>query len=113
MGIGLFIFGTVIGLINVVVRDLAMFPELYGKIAFLSIVIAGLLTIGIGFVFPKKHFIKRNRPDLRTDKLGYAPAAVELPSAERSVDDLVMPHSNNELITEPASVTDRTTRRLG
>ena len=61
MGIGLFMFGTVIGLANIVVRDLALFPELYGKILFLTMVIVGLLTIGIGFVFPKKQFIKKER----------------------------------------------------
>ncbi len=106
IGIGLFIFGTGLGLANVIIRDLGLFPEIYGKMAFLTFIIAGVMTIGFSFVFPKKRYTKKRRSvehqtsknnlDLGTEKLG------ELPSADRNIDDLM----------SPASVTERTTRNL-
>lgn len=111
LGIGLFMLGTAFGLANILIRE--VLPEIYGKTAFLFFVITGMLTIAIGFLFPKKQYMKRSRPEARTNDLASSPAVALLPNAGRNVDDLVMPRSSDDLMTEPASVTDRTTRRLG
>ncbi|MBK7934199.1 MAG: hypothetical protein IPK01_12040 [Acidobacteria bacterium] len=58
-GIGLFIFGTVIGLATAAVRDFDLFPQAYGKLVFMAIVAPGLLLLATGFLFPKKQYKKR------------------------------------------------------
>src|SRR5438445_383341 len=51
IGIGLFILGLAIGLINGAVRDLGLYPDAYGKMVFLALVAVGMLTLGAGFLF--------------------------------------------------------------
>ena len=108
-GVALFILGTVVALGNAMVRDLGLWPYDIGKYIFMLLIMAGLLLIGAGTVFPKKRYVKNKRgtaaereKGLRTGRL------VELPSADRSVDDIAASFRTRE----PDSVTDSTTRQL-
>lgn len=112
IGVGLFILGTALGLANVLVRELNLFPEIYGKMIFISFVIAGLVSMGLSFVFPQKRYVKKGRTnkdetvetgrDLSTAELD------QLPSADRNIDDFISPDSRRK----PDSVTEHTTRQL-
>ena len=112
IGVGLFILGTALGLANVIIRETNLFPERYSKMIFLSFIIAGLVSMGLSFVFPQKRYVKKSRTgkddvaktgrDLSTAELG------QLPSAERSVDDLI----SVDTLRERDSVTEHTTRQL-
>lgn len=90
-----------------------MFPAIYGKMVFLFFVIVGMLTMGFGFVFPTKQYVKKGRVKPNSDDIDQPGTTELLPSADRSVDDLVMPQSPRDQIREPPSVVERTTRRLG
>lgn len=117
IGIALFILGTVLGLANVIVRDLDLFPEIYGRAVFLSFVIAGLLSMGLSFLFPKKVYKKRKRTLAdadATNSLNTAPLDAQLPPAAVDVADISFPKDTREhAAAEPASVTEDTTRQLG
>jgi hypothetical protein len=112
IGIGLFLLGTALGLANVIVRELNLFPERYGKMIFVSFIIAGLVSMGVSFVFPQKRYVKKGRTgkediaetgrDLSTAELG------RLPSAERNIDDFISADGRHE----PDSVTEHTTHQL-
>ena len=110
-GIGTFILGTVIALGNSMVRDLGLWPYDLGKYVFMMFIMVGMLLIAAGVVFPKKKYIKRKHGTskeshqemkLRTARLD------QLPSAERSVDDIASVIRSRE----PDSVTEPTTRHL-
>jgi hypothetical protein len=117
VGIALFILGTVLGLANIIVRDLDLFPEIYGKAIFLSFVIAGLLSMGLSFLFPKKVYKKRERTGVAADvanALNTGPLDAQLPPAKIIDADISFPKASREHVAaEPASVTESTTRRLG
>lgn len=117
LGIGLFIFGTVLGLIHTALRDFQLFPEAYGKVVFLAFIASGLLCIGLAFLFPSTVY-RRNKGQrpLNADrettelngiddspKLGQAPAEIELRIHPRSAEDALVSGS---------SVTENTTRKL-
>lgn len=116
-GIGLFILGTVLGLVNIILRDLHLFPEIYGKAVFLASVAAGLLTIGSSFVFPQKKYTPRtgrsrqpqkSSPEFETVNLENA-----LPDGDASIFDINPKQPDRaKVLTEPGSVTERTTRKL-
>lgn len=117
LGIGLFILGLVIGLINGALRDLGLYPDSYGKMLFLVIVAAGMLMLGAGFVFPKKTYKKRkvspmdhqNDPSKSFDT---APLAGELNPAN-DVDAIHFPTNDRIPDNQPVgSVTESTTRQL-
>lgn len=117
IGIALFILGTVLGLANIIVRDLALFPEIYGKVVFLSFVIAGLLSMGMSFLFPVKVFKKRkkkNVDDESVNSLNTGPLDARLPSAKIIGADISFPKDARErAAAEPVTVTENTTRQLG
>lgn len=111
-GIGLFIVGTALGLGTTIVKELDLFPPVYFKMLFVGFLIAGLLTLGYSFVFPKKYYVKKgnkeaknvveNGRDLSTGGLN------QLPSAERNIDDFISMEERHK----PDSVTEHTTRHL-
>jgi len=110
IGVGLFIFGTVIGLANAAVRDFDLFPQAYGKFVFMAIVASGLLLLAIGFLFPKKQYKKR-KPSSISPAFHTASHKDRLNPA--TVDDIILPLDTREL--EPVafgSVTENTTRNL-
>lgn len=117
LGIGLFIFGMVIGLIYGAVRDLGLFPEAYGKMIFLGIIALGMLTMGAGMLFPTKKYTRskplsadRSDPDAGLDT---ASLAGQLPSAQVGVNDIEFPKDAREFDKVAAcSVTEHTTRNL-
>jgi len=118
IGIGLFILGLAIGLINGAVRDLGLFPDAYGKMVFLTLVAAGMLTLGAGFLFPTKKYTKR-KPASSTaqsgseTKLDTAQLAGKLSPADGDVHDINFPAERREPMTvERGSVTEHTTRNL-
>lgn len=117
VGLALFILGTVIGLVNVIVRDLGLFPEIYGKAICLIFVSAGLLSIGTSFLFPVKVYKKRNRKDTDADfamSLDTGPLDSQLPPAAINDTDISFPKDSREQsAAEPTSVTENTTRQLG
>ena len=109
-GIGLFIFGLVIGLINGALKDFDLFPQAYGKFVFMAMVALGMLMLGAGFLFPTKQYKKR-KPASRTQTPDTAPSKEKLNPA--SVSDIIFPIETNELEPVPVgSVTENTTRNL-
>ncbi len=118
LGMSLFILGTVLGLANAVLRDLDLYPEIYGKAIFLSFVMAGLLSIGVSFLFPSTKYKKRQRPedhfeDASTGGLITAPIADQLTSGEPDGLNIVFPKETREAVmAEHSSVTEHTTRQL-
>ncbi len=117
VGIALFIFGTVLGLANIIVRDLQLFPEIYGKAVFLSFVIAGLLSIGLSFLFPQRVYKKRKRTSASAgfaDALNTSPLGEGLPPANPIEADISFSiRAREPAAAEPATVTENTTRQLG
>lgn len=104
IGIGVFILGLVIGLINGALKDFELFPQSYGKLIFMLFVAAGMLTLGAGFLFPTKKYSKRKPSELGASK---KPQLAE----PKHANDIVFPADTREL--EPvASVTEHTTRDL-
>ncbi len=116
LGIGLFIFGMVVGLINGALRDFELYPNAYGKMLFLVIIAAGMLLLGSGFVFPTKKYKKRKVAEASvTDaeaKLDTSPLAGQLDAARVNTNDIDFPKDDREKIPV-GSVTEHTTRNLG
>ncbi|MGE3467063.1 MAG: hypothetical protein AB7J13_09030 [Pyrinomonadaceae bacterium] len=117
VGIGLFILGLVIGLINGALRDFNLFPESYGRLVFLLLVAAGMLTLGAGFVFPTKRYTKRNTADTTDGSdpdLGLATGPLARALDPASEDSYIAPRVKRERERVAAgSVTEETTRNLG
>lgn len=117
IGVGLFILGTVLGLANVIARDLQLFPDIYGKAIFLSVIIAGLLSIGSSFLFPVKVYKKRKRTNDDSDSsdaLNTGPLDAQLPSAKITQAEIsVTKGAREKTPASPSSVTENTTRQLG
>lgn len=117
IGIGLFIFGVAVGLINGAVRDLGLFPDAYGKMVFLAIVAVGMLTMGAGFVFPTKKYAKR-KPSPVPDEAGpdvgrdTASLAGQLNSAQAGVGIDFPTVKREPVMAGRPSVTEHTTRNL-
>lgn len=106
-GVGLFILGLVIGLLNAAVRDLELFPQSYGKMMFLLFVAAGMLMLGAGFVFPTKKYTKRRilEPADEPERLS--------PAGQTFVDEIDFPRDTRELdAIHVGSVTEHTTKNL-
>ncbi len=110
-GIGLFIFGLVIGLLNGALKDFNLFPQAYGKFVFMAMVALGMLMLGAGFLFPKKQY-KKQKPSLKGEpKLRTAPLNEQLNPA--NANDIVFPIDTRELKpVAVGSVTEGTTRNL-
>lgn len=118
IGIGLFLLGTVIGLAHIVFRDLGLYPQIYGKATLVFFLIAGLLSIGIAYLFPSARFTNKVRPKEVTKsnpepRKITAPLNQELPSGrpEESISDFLN-NSRPEVMAEPDSITEHTTNRL-
>jgi len=118
LGMGLFIFGMVIGLINGALKDYELYPNSYGKTLFLVIIAAGMLLLGAGFVFPTKKYKKPkvSEPNIvdADVELDTSPLAGKLEAARVSANDLDFPKDDREPEKIPVgSVTEHTTRNLG
>ena len=116
IGIGLFIFGMAIGLINGALKDFGLFPQAYGKAIFLAMVAAGMLTMGAGFVFPTKRYAKPKRsntpPDPETPS-NTSKLPEQLDPAQASINEIECPKNRREAQTiSVGSVTEGTTRNL-
>ena len=117
-GIGLFIFGLVVGLIHGILKDFNLYPERYGKALFLAIIALGMLMLGSAFVFSTTKYKKSAQPSApdQPSELDTAPLAAELPAAKTA--DLVNPvidfpaARREPLGVERPSVTEHTTRNL-
>lgn len=114
IGLGLFIFGLVIGLLNGILKDFNLFPERYGKMVFLGFIIMALVTMGSAFIFPTKKYTKRKTSEPSSGpkkKFQTAPLAGQLPEGDQS--PINFPKKEREpLMAEHASVTEHTTRNL-
>jgi len=112
-GIGLMIFGLVVGLLNGMLRDFGLYPDRYGKAIFMAIIAIAMLTMGSAFLFPTKKYKKRKGADPPAE-LETAPlAAGELSPADPDMNIIDFPAAGREpLMAEPGSVTERTTRNL-
>jgi hypothetical protein len=113
-GMGSFIIGSVVGLSIPLFKNLELFTAAeIARYIFLLLIMLGILLIGAGALFPQKRYIRKKRnkeffekgdkDSIATGRLG------QLPPAERSIDDLMMPKNSRE----PDSVTEHTTRQLG
>ncbi|MEQ1642724.1 MAG: hypothetical protein ABL959_04695 [Pyrinomonadaceae bacterium] len=111
LGIGLFILGLVIGLINGALRDFGLYPDAYGKMLFMVIVAAGMLLLGAGFVFPTKKYKKRKVTEEPEIKLDTSPLAGQLEAARLNVNEVDSFNNDRENVPV-ASVTEHTTRNL-
>jgi len=110
-GIGIFILGMVVALGNGALKAFNLFPDAIGRSIFLSLIMIGMAMMGAGIVFPQKRYIKQNdrSPREAGEPTALPTADLEgLPSADRSIDDIVFPASTHE----PGSVTENTTRHL-
>ena len=111
-GIGTFILGSVIGLSIPIFKNLELFTAVgVARYTFLALIMLGILLLGAGFLFPQKRYIRKKGIALSgtEDNGGLATGPLtSLPSAERSVDDLLIPQNSRE----PDSVTENTTRHL-
>lgn len=104
IGVGLFILGLVIGLLNGALRGFDWFPQQYGKLVFLLCAAAGMLCLGAGFVFPRKYYVKKDRKDgVKGNNLA-GPSTGKL--------DQLSPANTDADLNRPMSVTERTTRNL-
>lgn len=115
LGIGLFILGLVVGLINGALRDFELYPNSYGKTLFLAIIAVGMLLLGAGFVFPTKRYAKRKPGETTGSKarLDTAPLAGQLSTPANDIDFLEFPNDHRDLEAVPVgSVTEQTTRNL-
>jgi hypothetical protein len=114
LGIGTFILGTVVGLGHGALKDFHLYPESVGKFIILTILMIGIILLGAGVMFPKKKYINQTKPRSgESDNQSALPTSdLELlPSAERSIDEIVFP-STTTTSREPDSVTENTTRQL-
>ena len=113
LGIGLFVLGLVIGLINGALRDFGLYPDSYGKMLFMVIVAAGMLMLGAGFILPKKTYKKRSSLQNEPMYLDTAPLAGELNAARVEGGGIRFPANRRVPDNQPAgSVTESTTRDL-
>lgn len=115
IGIALFILGLVIGLINGALRDFELFPQSYGKLVFMLLVAAGMLTLGAGFLFPTKKYTKRkpSKGAGNGTRSETSPLAGQLNPAEASINDMEFRKDVRETEKIPVgSVTEGTTRDL-
>ncbi|MEP7148475.1 MAG: hypothetical protein ABI857_06285 [Acidobacteriota bacterium] len=111
-GLALFLIGTVLGLANLIVRELGIFPEIYGKIVFLTFVALGLLAMGASVVFPSKTYVKPKFGD-KARGLETAPLPEQLAAPGiNSIDDGFLNKDRASVSVEPGSVTENTTRQL-
>lgn len=122
IGLGVFILGLVIGMLNAMLRDFQLFPERYGKAVFFFFIAAGLLSMGAAFIFPQKRY-KARKPasdiDAAADsptQFATAPLQNELPAPDTN--EFINPvidfpaNTRKPAMAEPGSVTERTTRNL-
>ena len=112
-GLGVFILGLVIGVLNGVLKDFQLFPERYGKLVFLIFIAAGLLMLGLGFLFPVKKYSRRKPPvpDSSPAIATAPPPPGHLPAADTN--PIIFPVDKREpAMAEPGSITDATTRSL-
>src|SRR3954452_22119686 len=110
-GIGTFILGIVIALGNGALRDFHLYPDSIGKFIFLTLIMLGMAMLGAGMIFPQKRYIKQKRrsPNEAEQQNALPTSNLEtLPSADRSIDDILLPANTRE----PDSVTEPTTRHL-
>jgi len=114
LGIGLFILGLVIGLLNGALKDFDLFPQAYGKMIFLSFIAAGMLCFGAAVAFPTKKYAKPKKSASKAEipvELKTSPLAGEL--ATSTIEEINFPNDDREPLTaEPRSVTEHTTRNL-
>ena len=105
-------------MINGLIRDLGLFPQIYGKAVFIAFVAAGLLCLGAAVVFPSKKYTKRRNVNSTSEshsseRLDTAPLADQLSPADVDVDNVNFPADSREpVIVDRASVTEHTTRNL-
>ncbi|MFZ1702333.1 MAG: hypothetical protein WBO10_07860 [Pyrinomonadaceae bacterium] len=118
LGIGLFIFGTVLGLANAALKDFQLWSEVIGKLVFMAFVIAGMSLLGIAFIFPSTKYKKRMSPTA-SDGHGSLPEydTARLPEADASTQidarGFAFPRGEREhKFSEPGSVIENTTRQL-
>lgn len=117
IGIALFIFGTVLGLANIIVRDLGLFPEIYGKIVFLTFVCIGMTTMGASFVFPSKRYLKQKPRGPADPAIDHGHRTSVLPHRlPTTIENYIEPTMSNDdrqpIAAEPGTITEHTTRHL-
>jgi len=81
------------------------------RVVFILLVMAGLLTIGAGFVFPQKRYVKKKQKLNANAEDGERLATghlEQLPSADGRIDDFIFSAGSRE----PDSITEHTTRNL-
>jgi hypothetical protein len=117
-GVGIMIFGLVVGLIHGMLKDFNLYPERYGKAIVLAIIAVAMLTMGSAFVFSTRTYKKQKRPDSLPApdppvQLETAPLAGQLSPAAPDMNIIDFPAAVREpVMAEPGSITERTTRNL-
>ena len=116
LGLGLFIVGLVIGLANGAIRDLQIYPEVYGKIVFYLFIAAGLLCLGFSMVFPSKKDVKLTGKSSGADvpdRLDTSQLSNDLLPAGHPESEIEFPENRRYTVgTVPHSVAEHTTRNL-
>ena len=118
IGISIFILGMFVALANAALSTAIGFNKDIGKAIFLAIIAVGMLFLGLGFIFPQKHYTKRRtkaplaedetEPDRMTSSLNNV-----LANGQESAHEIEFPKDEREPIhAEIPSVTEHTTSQL-
>lgn len=117
-GIGLFMFGTFLGLVHAALRDLDLYPKEYGKIVFMAFLASGMLLLALSVLFPTQTYVRRRAgkqdvvaPERAFNTTELEPNALN-PSSVQSIDLDFPAQVSTQQDRVPASVTEHTTRKL-
>ena len=118
IGLGLFILGLAIGLINAAIRDIGLFPDSYGKMVFLILVASGMLTMASGFIFPSKKYSKRKAETSTSESdhpehIDIGSMTARLLPENESLDNFGPQRDRQPEMIARGSITEHTTRNLG
>jgi hypothetical protein len=114
VGLGLFTLGLAIAILNAALRDLNLFPDKYGKMVFLVLIAAGLLTLSYSLIMQFRRLAPQKSMDNHersATPLQTASPAEQLTAA--NTNEIVFPANIREpSMAEAPSVTENTTRHL-
>ncbi|MBA3769636.1 MAG: hypothetical protein H0X08_03935 [Blastocatellia bacterium] len=106
-GIGIFILGLVVALLNAAMGSLNLFPGEYGSVVFFVLTAIGMALLGLGFVFPKKHYVAR-RPSLKMEKA----KETQITTSQLGELPATLYEDGDAEIRAWTSITEHTTRHL-
>jgi hypothetical protein len=114
IGLGIFTLGLAIAILNAALRDFNLYPDKYGKMVFLVLIAAGLLTLSYSLIMQfrrlaeQKSLDKHERPTALLETTSHPQ---QLPGADTN--EIIFPTNvRKPAMAETPSVTENTTRHL-